>query len=371
MSDSNDITTRVHDAIHMNVDFMDGPPRIVERALEVAGQVRRRRRRRRALAGALLVTATVGTLAGVAVATRDEHGGITVTAGSSTTHSPATTIALPDPGALIAHWNTACGVAPKFAPIAGLRFTLELESTVVQPGASARPTIVLENTTDHEVGFDTGNGTWYVTNPAGLVVGTSAGYGRYAGPGYMVRIPAYSIVRRPSTLSGHFEASSGSCSGSGLDPPPAMPLEPGRYLAWFALPHSSDGTNFLSEPVPFEVPQAPAWDVKVTRDQAVAIGRATAIDPTTAIVTAKLASWGEIRDAGAAVGRSPSDEPDRRVWVVSVAGPVRSRCCLTPHAPFRWGVVFIDASTGDAFAFNQGSTGDVAPWFADLPDHGR
>ena len=50
MSDSHDITTRVHDAIHMNVDLMDGPPRIIERALVVADQVRRRRRRRRALA---------------------------------------------------------------------------------------------------------------------------------------------------------------------------------------------------------------------------------------------------------------------------------------------------------------------------------
>jgi hypothetical protein len=251
MSDSNDITTRVHDAIHMNVDLMDGPPRIVERALEVAGQVRRRRRRRRALAGALLVTATVGTLAGVAVATRDDGPGVTITAGSSTTRSPATTIALPDPSALVTHWNTDCGVAPKFAPIAGLRFTLELESTVVQPGASARPTIVLENTTAHEIRFGAGMGTWYVTSYAGRVVGTSTGYGKYM-IGYRVDVAAHSR-ELPSTPSASFAADSGSCAGSQAQP---VPLPTGDYLAWFALP-TAPGRMFLSEPVPFEVSAAP------------------------------------------------------------------------------------------------------------------
>ena len=43
-----DITTRVHDAIAMNVGLMHGPSHVVERAFEVAGQGRRRRRRRRA-----------------------------------------------------------------------------------------------------------------------------------------------------------------------------------------------------------------------------------------------------------------------------------------------------------------------------------
>jgi hypothetical protein len=202
--DSNDISRRVHDAIHMNVDLMDGPPRIVERALEVAGQVRRRRRRRRALAGALLITATVGTLAGVAVATRDEHGGITVTAGSSSTTS-----------------------------------------------------------------------------------------------------------------------------------------------------------------------RKSVWTVKIDRAHAIAIGRERAGDPATAIVTAKLASWAEIQAADPTVGTSSDDDPGRRVWAISISGAFSGRGGRGSNEPYRWAVVFVDASTiHPPFATESGSTGDVAPWFAALPDHG-
>ena len=128
---------------------------------------------------------------------------------------------------------------------------------------------------------------------------------------------------------------------------------------------------FISEPAPFEVAGAPVWEVKVTRAGSPWPGKDGAIDPTTAIVTAKLASWAEIQDAGAATGTRPNDNPDRRVWVVSISGaPHPGMCCLAPHKPFTWGVVFLDASTGDLFSFDAGSTGDIAPWFAGLPDHG-
>jgi hypothetical protein len=123
--------------------------------------------------------------------------------------------------------------------------------------------------------------------------------------------------------------------------------------------------------VAFEVGGAAVWNVEVTREQALAKGRLGAIDPRTAVVEAKLASWAEIQTAGANMGTSPSDRPERRVWVVSISGaPHPGHCCLAPHAPFRWGVVFLDASTGNGFSFSAGSTGDVAPWFARLPDHG-
>ena len=129
---------------------------------------------------------------------------------------------------------------------------------------------------------------------------------------------------------------------------------------------------FLSEPAPFEVANAPVWNVAVTRAQAVAIGRATAIDPSTAIVQTKLASWAELQDAGGALGSSPTDTPDRRLWVISISGPVHpGHCCITEHPPFRWGVVLIDAAGGDGSTFDAGSTGDVAPWFAGVPDHGE
>jgi hypothetical protein len=190
----------------MNVDLMEGPPRIIERTVEVAGQVRRRRRRRRALAGALLITATVGALASVAAATRDDHGGLTVAAGSSTT--------------------TASGPA--------------------------------------------------------------------------------------------------------------------------------------------------VWDAKVTRARALEIGRERANDPATAIVTAKLASWAEIQAADRAVGRSSEADPGRRVWAVSISGEFSGRGGQGPSDPYRWAVVFVDASNGShpPIAIEAGSTGDIAPWFAVLPDHG-
>jgi hypothetical protein len=251
MSDVDDITTRVHDAIAMNVGLMNGPSHIVERAVEMAGQVRRRRRRRRAAVSALVITAAVGTLGGVAVATRNDGPGITVTAGSSTTQSPPTTSALPPPSALVAQWDNICGVAPRLAAIPGLRFTLDLPSRVVQQGASVTPAIVLENTTDHEIRFGTGMGTWYVTTPAGRVVGTSAGYGKYM-IGYRVDVAAHSR-ELPSTPSASFAASTGSCAGSQFNPPRPMPLPQGHYLAWFGIPSPPPGSMFLSDPVPFEV----------------------------------------------------------------------------------------------------------------------
>jgi hypothetical protein len=208
-----DIETRVRDAITMNVDLMDGPSRIIERALASVDHVRRSRRRRRALVSVVVVTAGVGLIARIAAADRDHGSGITVTAGSS----------------------TSAARAPKPIPSGG----------------------------------------------------------------------------------------------------------------------------------------APRWSVGVTRAQALALGRGDAIDPRTEVVRAKLASWAEIQAGGAATGSSPSDEPDRRVWAVSISGAPRpGQCCLAPHQPFRWGVVFIDATTKQPFAFDVGSTGDIAPWFARLPDHG-
>jgi hypothetical protein len=248
-----------------------------------------------------------------------------------------------------------------------LRFTLELESTVVQPGGGTQADLRFENTTGHKILVGTGVGAWFVTTPDARLVGTSRGY-PVVSIGYMFVVAAHQSTV-PAEPGGSVGSVVGACTKSAPTADQTPPLPRGQYLAWFGIPTDA-GAMFISEPAPFEVAGAPVWDVKVTRAQAVAKGKDGAIDPTTAIVTAKLASWGEIRDAGAAVGSSPSDEPDRRVWVVSVAGAVRSRCCLTPHAPFRWGVAFIDASTGEAFAFNQGSTGDVAPWFARLADHG-
>jgi hypothetical protein len=206
-----DIETRVRDAITMNVDFMDGPPSIVERALASAGHVRRRQRRRRALASGLLVAVGVAAIVGVAAARHDDRG-LTIAAESPTTTHAATTSS---------------------------------------------------------------------------------------------------------------------------------------------------------------VPAAPLWNVPVTRAQVLVRGRDAAIDPNTAIVTAKLASFAELQDAGAAMGTGPDDTPGRRIWVISISGPVHpGHCCLAPHAPFRWGVVFVDATSGDGYMFSAGPTGNVAPWFARLPDHG-
>jgi hypothetical protein len=53
----------VHDAIAANVDLMSGSPRIVERVVASAAEVRSRRRRARAVAiGLALTTAAAGGL---------------------------------------------------------------------------------------------------------------------------------------------------------------------------------------------------------------------------------------------------------------------------------------------------------------------
>ena len=198
-----------------------------------------------------MITAVLGTLGGVAVATRDRDPGVTVAAGSSTTQSPPpTTAALPDASAIVARWDNACGVAPKIAPIAGVRLTIDVPSGVVQPGASVTSPIVLENTTDHVIHFGTGMGTWYVTTPAGRVVGTSAGYLKVT-IGYLFDLPADARTRPPHPAGG-FAANSGSCAGSEFTPPRPTPLPPGHYLAWFGIP-SGAGGMFISEPAPFEV----------------------------------------------------------------------------------------------------------------------
>jgi hypothetical protein len=56
----------VHDAIAANVDLMAGSPRIVERVVASAAQVRRRRRRARAVAIGLALTTTVAGGLGIA-----------------------------------------------------------------------------------------------------------------------------------------------------------------------------------------------------------------------------------------------------------------------------------------------------------------
>ncbi len=56
----------VHDAISANVDLMSGSPRIVERVVASAAQVRRRRRRVRALGAGL--AATTALAIGLAIA---------------------------------------------------------------------------------------------------------------------------------------------------------------------------------------------------------------------------------------------------------------------------------------------------------------
>ena len=368
MSDVDDITTRVHDAIAMNVGLMNGPSHIVERAVETAGQVRRRRRRRRAFAGALVITAAVGTLAGVAAAARHDRPGVTVSAGASTTLSPPTTAALPGPGALIEHWNTECGPVPGLAPISGVRFTLALQSPVVAPGGGTPADLRFENTTGHEIQVGTGIGAWFVTTPDDRLVGTSLGY-PVLSIGYMFRIAAHESTV-PSEPGGSVGAVIGACTKSAPTADQTPPLPRGRYLAWFGIPTDA-GAMFISEPAPFEVAGAPVWDVKMTRAQALAIGRDNAVDPETAIVTAKLASWAEIRDAGAATGTSPNENLERRVWAVSIKGePTPHQCCIVKVARFRWGVVFVDATSGDQFSFDASAKGDIAPWFAALPDHG-
>ncbi|MDQ1466608.1 MAG: hypothetical protein QOH10_1023 [Actinomycetota bacterium] len=370
-----DIETRVRDAITMNVDLMDGPARVVERAVASADRVRRSRRRRRALASAAVVTLGAVAIAGVVFAVRDHGSGMTVTAGSPTSvaSAPKASGQL-GPNALIAGWNTDCGQVPVLAPVDGLRFTLALGSPVVAPGESVKASSVLENQTAHDVRFGTGIGTWYITTPAGRLVGTNRGYAKPT-IGYGVVIPAYGRVT-PRDLTTSVAANAGACApwvASPASPLISPPLPRGHYLAWYGLP-TTPGAEFVSEPARFDVGGAPLWNVHVTRAQAIAKGRLAAIDPTTAIVQAKLVSWAEIRSAGAYLGTRPNDEPERRAWAVSISGaPHPGMCCLAPHRPFRWGVVFIDPSTGDAFSsvsFAAGSTGDIAPWFARLPDHG-
>jgi hypothetical protein len=56
----------VHDAIAANVDLMAGSPRIVERVVASAGQVRRRRRRARVVAAGLVLTTAVAGGLGIA-----------------------------------------------------------------------------------------------------------------------------------------------------------------------------------------------------------------------------------------------------------------------------------------------------------------
>jgi hypothetical protein len=354
-----DIETRVREAITMNVDLMDGPSSIVERALGAAGVVRRQRRRR-ALAVAVAVTVGTSAIVGVSVATRDHGPGITVTAGSSTSIPSA-------PQASAPKWTTACGAAPQISTLPGLRFTLELASDVVRPGASAKATIVLENTSDRDVQFVTGMaGAWVVTTPTGEIVASSAPETVFA-IGYGIDVPAHRTVR-PAHPSAGFTAAAPSCTENA---PPPVPLPAGRYLAWYLVSRSSPNPSvLLSRPAPFEVAGIAVWSSPMTRSQAIARGRLDAIDPTTAVVQAKLASWGEIQGAGAAMGTSPNDSVDRRIWVVSVSGAVHpGHCCVKPHAPFRWGVLFVDASTGKGFASEAGSAGDIAPWFVRVPDH--
>lgn len=362
-----DLETRVRDAIRMNVDFMEGHPHIVERALVAAGQARRRRRRQRTLAGAFAVTAGVGALVGVVVANHGDSG-ITVTAGSSTSAASSTTVP-PGASSLVDHWDSSCGTAPRLAPLAGLRFTIDLEARVLHPGEGMRAALVFENTTDHEIRVGTGIGAWYVSTPTGRVVGTSAGYPVVSiGYGFTVAAHRSTVPAEPKGFIGSDGGACATTGGPAADLTPPLPR--GHYLAWFGIPDTKGGM-FVSEPAPFEVGGAPVWPVPVTRAQALAKGRLDAIDPETTGVQAKLASWKEIRDAGAAVGSSPSDKPERRVWVVAVLGPVhRGMCCLVTQPPFRWGVVFIDAATGDAFQYAAGWKGAAPAWFASLPDHG-
>jgi hypothetical protein len=61
-----DVEALVHDAIAANVDLMTGSPRIVERVVASAVQVRRRRHRARALAVGVAVTTVV--VAGLGIA---------------------------------------------------------------------------------------------------------------------------------------------------------------------------------------------------------------------------------------------------------------------------------------------------------------
>jgi hypothetical protein len=56
----------VHDAIAANVDLMSGSPRIVERVVATALQVRGRRRRARLLAAGLVLTTAVAGGLGIA-----------------------------------------------------------------------------------------------------------------------------------------------------------------------------------------------------------------------------------------------------------------------------------------------------------------
>lgn len=369
-----DMETRVRDAIATNVDSMDGSADIIEKAISSAGHARRRRRAQRAMAGALVVTAGVGSLVGVVVANRGDNAGVSVSAGasSSSVSTPPSTqapAALPSPSALVDRWNASCGTAPRLSPVAGLRFTLQLASSVVTPGAGTRAALVFENTTDKEVQVGTGVGAWYVSTPTGRLVGTSAGYPVILiGYSFTVAARRFTIPFEPEGFIGSLV---GACTTSGGDAADlTAPLPRGHYLAWFGIPDTKGGM-FVSEPAPFEVGGALVWPVPVTRAQALAKGRLDAIDPETTGVQAKLASWKEIRDAGAAVGSSPSDKPERRVWVVAVLGPVhRGMCCLVTEPPFRWGVVFIDAATGDAFQYAAGWKGAAPAWFASLPDHG-
>ncbi len=374
MTEGSNIEDRVRDAIAANVDLMAGPPRVLERALASAGRARSRRRRTRVLAGAAGVTVAAAAVGGVALAVHHSGDGVTITAGATTTTSApaATSTTSLTASALIDGWNTECGVAPHPTTIDGLRFTIEPPSGPVRPGQSAAARFLVENTTDHKIDVATGVGAWYVTTPAGRLVGTSAGYA-VIDIGYALTVPAGRQIS-PAFPSGSFAANSGSCAGSQFSPPRPTPLPAGSYLLWFSMPVStadSPGGALLSTPVPFSVAGDAVWDVKVTRAQVIETGRNNAVHPEAATVTAKLVSWQEFRDAGgAAIAGHPNEDPARRVWAVSISGPVHSMCCITSAVPtFRWGVLVIDADTGEGLGLQAGSTDDVAPWFAALPDH--
>jgi hypothetical protein len=61
-----DVETLVHDAIAANVDLMAGSPRIVERVVASATQLRRRRNRARAMTAAVALTTAVAGGLGIA-----------------------------------------------------------------------------------------------------------------------------------------------------------------------------------------------------------------------------------------------------------------------------------------------------------------
>jgi hypothetical protein len=120
------------------------------------------------------------------------------------------------------------------------------------------------------------------------------------------------------------------------------------------------------------------WSVPISRSDALATAQADKAEvPTSDSFSVKLTTWSELTTAEQTAGESqvPTAAPgdlnaDGRIWIVAVDGSFTPSFGLAAEPAFHWGVIVIDAESGSALATYAGVSGNEAPYFAAMQDHG-